>query len=57
MIRNHLASLDRLQEGVMYFARYASALGQTFVEAGAHGPRNLPHAQTVGGNKHEETSE
>ncbi len=38
MIRNHLASLDRLQQDVMQLARYASALGQTFIKACAHLP-------------------
>src|SRR6266446_3942681 len=47
MIRHHLASLDSLQEGVMYFACDASAFSQTFVEAGAQPAGDLSHPQTV----------
>src|SRR5580704_9764579 len=47
MIRNQFAALDGLEEGVMEVPCHARAFCQSLVEAGADGPRNLPHAQPV----------
>src|SRR3954471_9690233 len=47
IIRNQLAALEGLEQGVMDVPRHTSAFRQSLIEADANGSRNLPHSQPI----------
>jgi hypothetical protein len=56
MIRNHLASLHRLQQRVMQLACNARPLGKTLIKASTQQTRDLRHSPTIH-NHNEQQSE
>src|SRR5882724_714165 len=55
MVRNQLAALDGLKEGVMDVPCHTSSFSQSLIEAGVDGSRKLPHTQSID-NAYDEAS-